>query len=145
MMHRVLCPFSGDVLDKAKAAGGAAGRVEAHDHPPDGGGQAKELVHLLFGGVEGQVADVQGAGGGEGALVLLGRSAEAAVDVVGLVGAEALFWVVLFGASSAALAAVSVGGGDECRRRLALRERAAAWRSASLGEPLSVRERARGY
>jgi hypothetical protein len=50
------------VLDKAEAAGRLVEAVEAHDQALDAAALAEELVDLLFGGVEGEVADVEGCG-----------------------------------------------------------------------------------
>ena len=74
------------VLDKAEAAGRLVEAVEAHDQALDAAALAEELVDLLFGRVEGEVADVEGCGvlelvdgfGGGGA-VAGGRAALALV------------------------------------------------------------------
>lgn len=55
----------GVVLDEAEAAGGLGEAVEAHDEALDLADLGEELVDLLFGGVEGEVADVEGRGVGE--------------------------------------------------------------------------------
>jgi hypothetical protein len=50
------------VLDEAEAAGRLLEAVEAHDEALDLAAFAEQLVNLLFGGVEGKVADVQRRG-----------------------------------------------------------------------------------
>lgn len=54
------------VLDEAKAAGRLVEAVEAHDEAFDAAAFGEELVDLLFGCVEGEVADVEGCGVYEG-------------------------------------------------------------------------------
>lgn len=50
------------VLDEAEATGRLLEAVEAHDEALDLAALAEELVDLLLGGVEGEVADVEGCG-----------------------------------------------------------------------------------
>ena len=50
------------VLDKAEAAGRLVEAVQAHDQALDAAAFAEELVDLLLGRVEGEVADVEGCG-----------------------------------------------------------------------------------
>lgn len=50
----------GVVFDEAEAAGGLVESVEAHDETLDFAALGKELVDLLFCGVKGEVADVEG-------------------------------------------------------------------------------------
>jgi hypothetical protein len=49
----------GVVLDEAEAAGSFLETVEAHDEALYLAAFAEELVNLLLGGVEGEVADVE--------------------------------------------------------------------------------------
>jgi hypothetical protein len=111
------------VLDKAEAAGRLVEPVEAHDQALDAAAFAEELVDLLFGGVEGEVADVEGCGvlelvdgfGGGGAvagggaalaLVLLGGELVGCTEACGVgagfgvlrcyfEGCGCLFWAYL--------------------------------------------------
>ena len=70
------------VLDNAEAAGRLVEAVEAHDQALDPAAFAEELVDLLFGCVEGEVADVEGCGvlelvdgfGGGGAVAVGGAA-----------------------------------------------------------------------
>ena len=55
----------GVVLDEAEAAGGFGEAVETHDEAFELAAFGEEGVDLLFGGVEGEVADVEGCGVGE--------------------------------------------------------------------------------
>lgn len=50
------------VLDEAEAAGGFVEAVQPHDEAFYSAALAEELVDLLFGRVEGEVADVEGCG-----------------------------------------------------------------------------------
>lgn len=50
------------VLDEAEAAGGFVEAVQAHDQALDAAALAEELVDLLLGRVEGEVADVERCG-----------------------------------------------------------------------------------
>lgn len=83
----------GKVLDEAEAAGGLVEAVEPHDEPLDLAALAEQLVHLLLGREEGEVAHVQRRRVREGVfglllLLLLGLVAVlAAVAVVAVVAA----------------------------------------------------------
>lgn len=52
----------GVVLDEAEAARGLLEAIKAHDEALDLAALAEELVDLLLGGVEGEVADVERGG-----------------------------------------------------------------------------------
>lgn len=59
------------ILDKAEAAGGFLDLVQPHDNPLDISALGKELLDLLLGGVEGQVANIQRRGNFQGFLLQL--------------------------------------------------------------------------
>ena len=92
------------VLDEAEAARRLVKPVQAHDQPLDLAALGEELVDLLLGREERQVADVEGRGVGEGVLGrLLGLGAGGAVVSVAVVVAAALelgMQVSLWGVSS---------------------------------------------
>jgi hypothetical protein len=77
VLHAIQRVFVSIVLDEAEAAGSFVEAVQSHDEPLDAAAFAEELVDLLFGRVEGEVADVEGCGvlelvdgfGGGGAVV----------------------------------------------------------------------------
>lgn len=62
VLHTVKGVLVGKVFDKAEAAGGLVEAVQAHDQALDLAALAEELVDLLLGGEEGEVADVEGGG-----------------------------------------------------------------------------------
>ena len=80
------------VLHEAEAAGGLVEAVEAHDQALERADFGEELVDLLLGRVEGEVADVEGCRGGELFFEVWGGRA---VGVFGVEVAFALFvlWV----------------------------------------------------
>jgi hypothetical protein len=81
------------VLDEAEATGRLLKAVKAHDEALDLTAFAKQLVYLLFGGVEGEVADVEGSSVFE--LVFgLGRGL-AVLVVVAVAFASALLYILL--------------------------------------------------
>lgn len=62
VLHAVQRVLMRVVLDKTEAAGRFVEAVQAHDQALDAAAFAKELVDLLLGRVEGEVADVEGCG-----------------------------------------------------------------------------------
>lgn len=58
--HRIASALSGRVLDKAKAARRLPDPIQTDHHPVDLAALGEELVDLLLGRVERQVANVQG-------------------------------------------------------------------------------------
>lgn len=60
VLHAVEGVLVGVVFHEAEATGRLVEPVEAHDEALDLAALGEELVDLLFGGVEGQVADVEG-------------------------------------------------------------------------------------
>jgi hypothetical protein len=60
VLHAVQSILVGVVFDEAEPAGRLLEAVEAHDEPLDLAALGEQLVDLLLGGVEGQVADVEG-------------------------------------------------------------------------------------
>jgi hypothetical protein len=59
VLHAVQRILVGVILDEAEAAGRLLEAVEAHDEALDFAALAEQLVYLLFGGVEREVADVE--------------------------------------------------------------------------------------
>lgn len=59
------------ILYKAEATGGFLDLVQTHDNPLDISALGEELLDLLLGGVEGQVADIQRGGNLQGFLLQL--------------------------------------------------------------------------
>ena len=78
------------VFDEAEAAGGLLEAIQAHDEALDLTTLGEELVDLLLGGVEGEVADVEGGGVGELVFDVWGRGASGV-----FVGGAALAFLVL--------------------------------------------------
>lgn len=72
----------GNILqDETETAGGLGVLIQPHDNLLDLSRPEEELVHLLLGGVEGHVADVNRRGGLQHALVLLLVAPEPLVPV----------------------------------------------------------------
>ena len=59
------------ILNKAEATGGFLDLVQPHDNPLDVSALGEELLDLLLGGVEGQVANIQRRGNFQGFLLQL--------------------------------------------------------------------------
>lgn len=59
------------ILYKAEATGGFLDLIQTHDNPLDISALGEELLDLLLGGVEGQVADIQRGGNLQGFLLQL--------------------------------------------------------------------------
>lgn len=64
----------GVILDEAESAGRLVEPVEAHDEPLDFAALGEELVDLLLGRVEGEVADVQRRGVFQGVVFWRGAA-----------------------------------------------------------------------
>jgi hypothetical protein len=80
------------VLDKAEATGRLLEAVQPHDEALDLTAFAEELVYLLLGRVEGEVADVEGRGVFE---LVFGLGRRLALVVVAVAFASALLGIVL--------------------------------------------------
>lgn len=76
------------VLDEAEAAGRLLEAVEAHDEALDLAALGEQLVDLLLGGVEGQVADVEGSRVLE--LLIFGRGLALALAVAAVLVASSV-------------------------------------------------------
>jgi hypothetical protein len=88
VLHAVERVLVGVVLDEAEATGRLLETVEAHNEAFNLAALAKQLVDLLFGGVEGEIADVERRGVFE---LVFGLGRERAVQaIVGMMGASAL-------------------------------------------------------
>lgn len=62
VLHAVERVLVGVVLDEAEATGCLLESIETHHEALDLSALGEQLVDLLFGGIEGQIADVEGSG-----------------------------------------------------------------------------------
>ena len=83
----------GVILHETEAAGGFGEAVEAHYETFDLARFGEEGVDLFFGGVEGEVADVEGCGVGEFLFEVRGGGAVGIVTAA-VIGASAALFVL---------------------------------------------------